>query len=288
MKNLITTTLFLVTLLTNAQDDRFKDVQIKVQELTPNTYMLTGSGGNILLWTGADEILMVDSQFAPLSDKIKDAIRSIKDAPIKYLVNTHHHGDHTGGNANFNTDKTIIVAHKNAQKRVQEQNKNTLAVPERVLDESLTLSLDKTSALVIHVHEAHTDGDSFIYLMDDNVLHMGDVYFSKKYPFIDLKSGGSIDGYLAAQSIALELINEETIIVPGHGAISNYQELTTYTELLKSIRDRIFELIAAGNSKENIVNDTSITEAADAANYGDGFINSQRIRETIYDSLHGE
>lgn len=287
MKQILTGVLLAISVITNAQD-RFENVTIKTTQLTESTYMIEGAGGNIMIRVGDAEILMVDSQFAPLSDRIKDAINTISDLPISYLVNTHHHGDHTGGNANFNTDDTVVIAQENAKKRVETTNKDVAAVPEKTLDEEMTITIDTENVMLIHVHNAHTDGDTFVYLTDRNVLHMGDVYFSGKFPYIDLKSGGSIKGYIEAQKIALNMINEETIIVPGHGAVSNFEELMEYIIVLENITVKIQKLMEANVTKEDIISNESITKAADDAGYGNGFINSLKFRETVYDSLLGK
>lgn len=271
-------------IIANAQD-RFANVEIKTTKLTPQAFMLEGSGGNIMILVDDQQLLMVDSQYAPLSEKIKAAIREMSDLPISYLVNTHHHGDHSGGNANFNSDITTIVAQVNAKKRIENENKDGKAIPEETLDEEMTIALDAQNIMLIHVHNAHTDGDTFVYAVDQNILHMGDVYFNGKYPYIDLKSGGSISGYLEAHQTALNMINEETIIIPGHGGVSNYEQFREYSIELSKITERIESQIALKRTKEEIINDDSITEATDNVGYGDGFINAKKFRETVYDSL---
>ncbi len=261
-------------------------VTINTIKVTDNIYMLEGRGGNIMIAVSDDETLMVDSQFAPLSDKIKEAIAAISPNPVTYLINTHHHGDHTGGNENFNSDETTIIAQKNVLDRLTAENKATGYLPEITLDEEIKLSLpEDENVMVIHVHNAHTDGDSFVYFVDKNVVHMGDVFFNGGYPFIDLNSGGSIQGYITAQERVLSTINEDTQIIPGHGKLGTVEDLKASVNMLKDVRAAIQLAMNRDRSKEDIVADGSITKRYDDLGYGTGFINSERIRATIYDSL---
>jgi glyoxylase-like metal-dependent hydrolase (beta-lactamase superfamily II) len=261
------------------------EIMIKPTAVAENMYLLEGRGGNILLAVGDEEALMIDSQFAPLSDKIKITIDSITSKPISYLVNTHHHGDHTGGNENFNTDAVTVIAQSNVLKRLEDADKPQGFLPEITLDEELKLKMADENVLIMHVHNAHTDGDSFIYFTKANVVHMGDVFFNGRYPYIDLNSGGSINGYIDAQMQVLETINEQTVIVPGHGKVAGYKDLQMHVSMLKDLRNSIQFAIDRDRTKSQIIADETITQAYDALGYGDGFINSQKIRETIYNSL---
>lgn len=276
-----------------------REVTITVDTLSTQIYMLTGQGGNIGIYVGKDKVFMIDDQFAPLSDKIKTSIESLTDKPIGFLFNTHMHGDHSGGNANFNTKNTTIVAHDNVRNRIKTNQlkriadqKTTPEIAEQMLPE-LTFSDDITffdgdeTIMAIHVHNAHTDGDAIIYFLSNNVLHMGDTYFSKRYPFIDLNSGGSIDGFIAAQKKAILLINDDTKVMPGHGRPSNKAEMVAALKVLEAIRQRVKEQITAGKTLEEVVADTSLTADYDAT-YGIGFIKPDRMRETVYKSLQGE
>ncbi|PRP66082.1 MBL fold metallo-hydrolase [Nonlabens agnitus] len=283
--NTILVTVILSSTLATAQIDP-ATVTIKTTEVVDNVYMLEGRGGNIMIVVSDDETLMVDSQFAPLSEKIKATIDSISSNDITYLVNTHHHGDHTGGNENFNTAETTIVAQANVLKRLQEADKATGYLPELTLDEEIKLKMpEDDNIMVVHVHNAHTDGDSFIYFVDKNVVHMGDVFFKDKYPYIDLNSGGSIDGYIAAQQMILQTINEDTHIIPGHGELSKIQDLKNSINMLKDLRKAIQLAESRNQTREQIMTNTEITKRYDDLGYGDGFINSERIKATIYDSL---
>lgn len=284
MKKTITLLVALVALSAGAQD-RFAKVQIEAEKITEQIYMLTGSGGNIMIAMDESEVVMIDSQFAPLSEKIDAAIKGITDQSITYLINTHHHGDHTGGNENFNTEETTIVAHKNVLTRLKADEKAEGFMPELTLEDELRLKLPSQTCMLIHVHNAHTDGDTFIYFLEQNVVHMGDVFFNKRYPYIDLNSGGSIDGYISAQKRVISTINEETSIIPGHGPLGTYNDLAAHIAMLEDIKNKIASKMSDGISKDSIINDATITARYDALGYGDGFINGKKLRTTIYDSL---
>ena len=196
----------------NAQE---KEVIISIDTLSQEVYMLTGQGGNIGIYVGQEYVFMIDDQFDRLSGKIKTAIGTLTEKPIAFLFNTHMHGDHSGGNAKFNTKGTILIAQDNVRTRIMSNQKAKLEAQEISLDDyrkslpEVTFSEDVTfydgeeTIMAFHVHHAHTDGDAMVYFMQNNVLHMGDTYFSGRYPFIDLKSGGSVQGYINAHKKAL-------------------------------------------------------------------------------------
>ncbi|PWL39288.1 MBL fold metallo-hydrolase [Flagellimonas aquimarina] len=285
--------LFLFTLLVQSQD---QEVSITVDTLSKKVYMLTGRGGNIGIYVGNDKVFMVDDQFAPLSKKIKATIATLTDKPITYLVNTHMHGDHTGGNVNFNIKVTTLVAQDNVRKRLQDKGQQNLVakkisredyeknLPEITFSEDLTFYDGDETIMAFHVHNAHTDGDAMIYFVNENVLHMGDTYFSGRYPYIDLKSGGSIDGYIAAHRKALLVIDENTKIIPGHGRPSNKAELEVYVTMLEDIRGIIQKELTAGKSLEVVKTNTALLSKYDST-HGNGYINGEKMRETVYTSL---
>lgn len=273
-----------------------KEVIIKTTQLTDKIYILEGQGGNIGLSIGEDGVFMIDDQYAKLTPKILVAIREITDKPVKFLLNTHWHGDHTGGNENMSKEGAIIVAHENVRKRMsvdqfnKERNRTTKAAPKAALPvvtftTDITFHLNGEDIMIFHVHNAHTDGDAMVYFTESNVLHMGDTYFQGKYPFIDLNSGGSVDGYIAAHKKALMLINDSTLIIPGHRNQSNKKELESYVAMLEDITKNIRMKISQGKTLEEVTEDASITEKYDNKNYGDWFINSKTIRATIYKSI---
>jgi glyoxylase-like metal-dependent hydrolase (beta-lactamase superfamily II) len=272
----------LLALVSFAQD--MQDTQIETIQVSDHVYMLTGRGGNIGIYKGAEYTLMIDDQFAPLSSKIKAAISKITDTPIRFLVNTHMHGDHTGGNANFNTTETTLVAHANVRKSLKAQGKEAEKFPELTFSDDITLYEGDETIMIFHVHKAHTDGDAMIYFVTDNVLHMGDTYFSQGYPYIDLKSGGSVDGYIGAHEKALMLINADTKIIPGHGQLSSKADLQQYTAMLKDLRTRVQASIDQGQPLEQVQTDTQIDEKYNAR-FGQGWITGEKIRATFYTSL---
>jgi glyoxylase-like metal-dependent hydrolase (beta-lactamase superfamily II) len=281
---------------THAQN---KEVIIKIDTLSQNVYMLTGQGGNIGIYVGETNVFMIDDQFDRLSKKIKTAINSITDKPLATLFNTHMHGDHSGGNANFNTDKVILVAHDNVRDRIKANQQKKLAkneitadyltkmLPEVTFSDDITFYDGDETIMAFHVHNAHTDGDAMVYFTSNNVLHMGDTYFSGRYPYMDLKSGGSVNGYIEAHQKALMLINYDTKIIPGHGRPSNKKELETYVAMLIDIRDKIQSEIDTNATIEDVKENKSLTEAYDEV-HGNGFISPERFRETLYKSLKGE
>lgn len=266
-----------------------KEVTIAIDSLSTDVYMLTGQGGNIGLYVSPTKVYMIDDQFAPLSPKIKAAIKTITDKPLTYLFNTHMHGDHTGGNAAFNTERLTLIAQDNVRKSLE----NTVAekpelgkdmLPEISFSEELKIYEDEETIMAFHVHNAHTNGDAMIYFMNNNVIHMGDTYFAGRYPYLDLNNGGSVDGFIAAQKKALLVINDDTVIIPGHGRPSNKQELTAYVAMLEEIKTKIEAAIKVGKTLEEVEKDTSLSATYDES-FGTGFINPERLRATFYNSL---
>jgi glyoxylase-like metal-dependent hydrolase (beta-lactamase superfamily II) len=266
-----------------------KEVVIKIDTLSKDVFMLTGQGGNIGIYTGESNVFMIDDQFERLSNKIKMAIGKLTDQPISFLFNTHMHGDHTGGNAKFNSKATTVVAHDNVRKSLVDRLANNQKLDKKILPEvsfsdDITFYDGDETIMAFHVHNAHTDGDAIVYFLNNNVLHMGDTYFSGRYPYIDLKSGGSVNGYIEAQKKALLLINNETKIIPGHGGPSNKAELEAYVKILEDIKTKVLSEINAGKSLDEVKNNTNLLSAYDST-HGNGFINPERVREIFYNSL---
>lgn len=263
-----------------------EDIQIEIVPVNQNVYMLKGAGGNIGVLTGEDGIFMIDDQFAALSEKIKAKLITLSNQPLKYLVNTHHHGDHTGGNANFQEDGTLILAHENVRKRLIADSTKMKGLPILTFNDQINLHINGNDIVVAHVHNAHTDGDALIYFPQSNVLHTGDTFFNGMFPYIDLKSGGSVDGDIIAAKTGLSLINENTKIIPGHGNIATRSDYAAYLNMLETIRNNVIAAIKKGKSETEIVENESITNTfftdEEASNF---FINGQKIRKTFYDSL---
>ena len=264
MRNIIIVVLlFASCLAVTAQN--FDTVNIKTTKVAGSVYMLEGSGGNIGVLVGNDGVILIDDQFAPLSEKIKKAIAAISDKPIRFIINTHFHGDHSDGNKVFGSEGSIIVAHENARKRLstdyifeafkQEQKAMSYeGLPKITFAESLTFNMNGETVQVIHIKNAHTDGDAAIYFKASNVLHTGDAFVRYGLPFIDDGGGGTIDGMISGAEQMLKMINDETKIIPGHGQISSKKDLQDYKNKLQIIRNRIADGIKAGKTVDQIIN----------------------------------
>jgi len=262
MRIYICVILLFVSLAVKAQN--FDSVMIKTTKVAGSVYMLEGSGGNIGVLIGNDGVILVDDQFAPLAEKIKKAIATISDKPIRFIVNTHFHGDHSDGNKVFGGEGSIIVAHENVRKRLsadhfftsfkQEQKAMSYeGLPKITFAESLNFNMNGETVQVIHIKKAHTDGDAAIYFKESNVLHTGDVFVRYGLPFIDDDGGGTIDGMINGADQMLKMINDETKIIPGHGQIGSKKDLLEYKNLLQTIRKRIADGIKAGKTVDQII-----------------------------------
>lgn len=274
--------------------DRFADVQIQVTPIRDGLALLTGEGGNIVASVGADGTFIIDDQYAQLSDKIRAALATLGDQPVRFILNTHFHGDHTGGNQNFGAAGAVIVAQDNVRERMsrdqflQTFKRNLKAAPPAALplvtfSDGLSLHLNGQDVRAIHVAHAHTDGDALVWFEQAKVLHMGDLYFNGLYPFIDVDAGGSIHGMIAGVQRALAMIDDRVIVVPGHGPLSNRAELKRYGEMLVVLRDRIAALKAQGKSLQQAIQAKPSAEY-DAA-LGGKFISPELLVELIYRSL---
>lgn len=277
-----------------AQTD-FTKVEIKTVLVTPGIYMLEGAGGNIGLSVGPDGAFVIDDQFAPLSDKILAAIAKVSPEPVRFLLNTHWHFDHTGGNEAFGAAGAVIVAHDNVRKRLMEGMKSEVvnadpapdgALPVVTFSNSVDFYWNGHDIHVTHPAPAHTDGDAIVFFDTVKVVHMGDTYFNGGYPFIDLASGGSLDGVIAAQDGVLAAINDETRIIPGHGALSSKAELAAYNVMLKDVRARINALIDQGLDESAAVKADPLKDLN--PKWGGGFIKGEAMTRTAYRSLTGQ
>jgi glyoxylase-like metal-dependent hydrolase (beta-lactamase superfamily II) len=242
----------------------FSKVEIKTTDLGDNCYMLEGQGGNITVAVAKDGIIMVDGEFAPLHDKIKAAIEAISKQPIKYLINTHFHGDHTGGNELFARDGVIVVAEANVRKRLAAGTSNGLtgaqtppapqgALPSKIYTGAFKIRLQGRVADLEHIANAHTDGDTYVWFKTANVLSTGDTFTNGRYPNIDFANGGNIKGMIAASDAFLKLTNAKTRIVPGHGPLADRAALIEYRTMLITARDRMTQLVKQGNSEDDAV-----------------------------------
>lgn len=272
----------------------FDNVEIKAHQVSGGIYMLTGQGGNIGLSIGDDGAFVVDDQFAPLSGKVKAAIAKLTDKPIKFVVNTHWHGDHTGGNEPLAEAGAIIVAHKNVRQRLAEgrpavggQNATPGAaegaLPVVTFDDGVTFFWNGQTIDVMHTEPAHTDGDSFIAFREANVIHTGDGFINSGYPFIDVSSGGSVTGFINNVTALLRMMDDDTKIIPGHGPISSKAEVTRFLEVVTLAERRIGKMKQEGQSLQQVQSAKPMAEYD--KEWGAGFMTPDRFIEGVYNSL---
>lgn len=272
----------------------FDTVQVRSQKLAEGVYMLTGAGGNIGLSIGDDAVFVVDDQYAPLAPKILAAIAQLTNKPVRFIMNTHWHGDHTGGNEEMGKTGALIVAHDNVRRRMSSEQviaffQRTVpaspsgALPVITFSDTVTFHINGDEVEAFHVANAHTDGDAFIVWRKANVVHAGDVFVTYGFPFIDLASGGSIDGMIAAVDVLLTLGNENAKIIPGHGPLSDRAAVREYGKMLNTIRDRVRQQKSAGRSLEQTL--ASRPTAEFDARLGSGFIKPDQFVTMVYESV---
>lgn len=263
-----------------AQDDRFASVTIETVPVTGNISMLIGSGGNIGVSTGTDGLLIIDDQYAPLAAKIRAALSQLGSDTPKFLLNTHFHGDHTGGNADFG-DASIIIAHENVRGRLVAGDSPSTALPVITFDDDVTVHFNGENITLIHMPRGHTDTDSVVMFEDSNVIHMGDHFFNGGFPFVDLASGGTVQGYISNLEKALSWIDADTSVIPGHGPLGTKADLLAFYNVLKDTSTTIRVMKSQRKSVEEAVAEGLSDEYE---SWGQGFINEQRWIETVYAS----
>jgi cyclase len=273
-----------------AQDRDFNKVEIKTQKVAGNVYILEGAGGNIGATVGEDGVAIIDDQFAPLSPKIKAALQKLSPKPVRFVINTHWHGDHTGGNAQF-AETAAILAHNNVRKRLASGGKTRFgeipplsgpALPVVTFEQGLSLWWNGEEIRAIHPGRGHTDGDGVIWFTRSNVVHMGDDYFSGMFPFVDLASGGSVVKLIEAIDVIVGQIPPDARIIPGHGAVTGVPDLRKYRAMLEEVVGAVKKGLAAGKSVEQMRNEKAL---AAWESWGKGFIKSDDFLATVGEDL---
>jgi len=273
-----------------AQRD-FSSIEITTQKMAEGVYMLTGAGGNIGVCTGPEGVLLVDDQYAPLTEKIQAALKGISDQPVRMIVNTHWHGDHTGGNENFSKTGALLLAHQNVRQRMSTPQyiaafdskvdpSPASALPVVTFQEGITAHLNGEDLDVMHVANAHTDGDAIVWFRNANVVHLGDTFFNGMYPVIDCSSGGSIDGMIAATGMVLGKIGADTKLIPGHGPAADRAALQGFHDMLAGVRTAVAKAAKGGKSLAE-VQAAKPTAPWDPV-WGNGFIKPDKFVEFVY------
>ena len=294
MKKLLSLLLLIPGLPLMAQ---FEDVSITSTHVGGAVHMLEGRGGNLAVMTGPDGVLMVDDQYAPLTDKILAAVREIDDGPVRFVINTHWHFDHTGGNEQLGGMGAVIVSQDNARQRMSTDqfmaviDRDIPALPPAGLpvvtfSDRVTFHFNGEAVVAYHEADAHTDGDIIIHFPESNVIHMGDIYFNQTYPLIDRDSGGTVQGMIRAVQSALGLCHSGTRVIPGHGPLANCADLESYGQMLADATDRVRELMEQGMTVEQVI--AARPNAAQDESLGNGFIKPEQFIRFIYSSLAEE
>ena len=257
---------------------------VTAEKLSDSVYVLFGQGGNIAASVGEDGIYIIDDQFAKLSNDIKKTISDLKPGSAEFVINTHHHGDHTGGNENFAKAGAHVIAHDNVHKRLEEKHgANSDYLPRISFGHDLKLHFNNEHAHVVHYAHAHTDGDSVIFFNNDNIVHMGDIYFNfGSLPFVDVDSGGSVDGILEAVNDVIKQIDERTIVIPGHGPVSDRSGLVTYAKLVKKAKDLMLKAMQNNASLEQVLKADPLAELG--LEYA-GWLPKEKVTTLFYRSL---
>ena len=278
----------------SAQQGQARRDSVRVVPVAPGVHVLVGRGGNIGVSSGPDGVFLVDDQYAPATGAIRAAVATLSGGSIRFVLNTHWHGDHTGGNENLARTGTLIVAHDNVRRRMSTEQfiaafNDTVppspagALPVVTFADAVTFHLNGDEIHAFHVPPAHTDGDAIVHWKRANVVHMGDTYFNGVYPFIDLSSGGSVEGVIGVADRVLAMADSATKIIPGHGALSNAAELRAYRDMLVTARDRIRTAVATGKTLEQLKAERPLADLD--ARWGRGFVTPDAFLETLFRDL---
>jgi glyoxylase-like metal-dependent hydrolase (beta-lactamase superfamily II) len=293
-RTLVSAAALLVSTAALAQQQDFSKVQITTQQVARNLYMLMGSGGNIALSTGADGSVLVDTEYAPLNEKIRAAVKGAGGSDVKFVINTHYHGDHTGGNEPFGKAGALIVAHENVRIRMSTEQfmaalnqkippSPVAALPKLTFPTRATFHWNGNTVNAFHVDNAHTDGDSIVQFANLNVFHMGDTYVKDQYPLIDRSANGSLDGFISAAEAVLARSDSGTKIIPGHGELANKSDLQRFHDMLVTARASVKALVDQGKSEDEAV--AAKPTAALDEQWGTGFIKADAFVRMAYQSL---
>jgi cyclase len=280
-----------------AQGPDFEKVEVRTEKVAEGVHVLMGAGGNIGVSSGPDGVFLVDDEWAPLTAKVKAAVAALSDQPIRFILNTHWHPDHTGGNENLGDGGALIVAHDNVRRRMSTEQFIELmgmkvppsparALPVVTFDQSVTLHLNGDEIHAFHVAPAHTDGDAVVHFRNARVVHMGDLFFKGMYPFVDLSSGGSFEGMIAAADRVLEAADDRTRIIPGHGPVASRADLAAYRAMLATVRDRVKPLVQAGRTAAQIAETKTLADLD--AQWGKGFMKPDVFLGLVVQSLTRE
>ena len=262
----------------------FDSVEIKVHSVSGQVFYLQGSGGNIGLFIGDDGVFLIDDQYAPLTDKIVAAIREVSQQPIRFLVNTHMHPDHTGGNENFGNMGTLIFGHDNVRSQMEIAG-SPQTPPLITYGEDMSFHINGETVYAFKTPNAHTNGDSYILFKQSNVVHTGDIYRTTSYPYIDVENGGSFLGTIKALDLLIQISDSETKIIPGHGVLSNVSEVRDWRDMLLVIRDRIIESVKAGKNLKEIQESKLTSEYDERWDSGRRIGSANTRREAAYKEL---
>ena len=277
-----------------AQEPSFDTVQVRSIRVADRAYMLAGAGGNIGVSIGDSGVILVDDQFAPLTPKVLAAVKALTPLPVRFVLNTYWHGDHTGGNENMRGAGAIVVAHENVRKRMSTEQFLQMfkekvppspagALPVVTFTDAVSFHLDGQEIRAFHVRNAHTDGDAVVHFRTANVVHMGDTFFNGRYPFIDVSSGGSVDGMIAAADRVLGMIGPDTKVIPGHGPVGDRAALKAYRDMLSSARAAVLPHITRGASLQQVIAAKPTAELD--ATWGKGLFNGDQFVEMLYSDL---
>jgi glyoxylase-like metal-dependent hydrolase (beta-lactamase superfamily II) len=269
------------------QQQDFSQVQIKVHAVSGNFHYLEGQGGNVGVLVGDDGVLMIDDQFAPLSEKLTAAIRTLSQKPIRMLVNTHIHGDHTGGNENFGKLGIDIVAHDNVRVRLARGVNGgapspAVALPVVTFGDTMSLHLNGETITIGKLPPAHTDGDSYIHFANADVIHAGDVFRTVGYPGVDFNNGGSVQGTIEALQALVDMAGPSTKIVPGHGVVSTREDVAAFRDLTIELQKRFTDLVRQGMTLEQVV------AAKPTADLDEKYGSSERLIPAFYNAVKAE